>query len=87
MADMMPHIPANCIAMGNISPSKIFFNGTSEKMHIETTRLLETTKQFPNFLISSGCDIPPLTDMDNIASFFKTIDTFYYKQYLLDLLI
>ncbi len=87
MAEMMPHIPANCIAMGNISPSKTFFNGTPEKMRIETTRLLETTKQFPNFLISSGCDIPPLTDMDNIASFFKTIDTFYYKQYLLDLLI
>ncbi len=87
MAEMMPHIPANYIAMGNISPSKLFFNGTPEKMRIETTRLLEATKQYPNFLISSGCDIPPLTDMDNIASFFTTIDKFYYKQHLLDLLI
>ena len=87
MAEMMPHIPADCIAMGNISPSKLFFNGTPEKMRIEITRLLEATKQYPNFLISSGCDIPPLTDKENIASFFKTIEKFYYKQHLLDLLI
>ena len=32
-----------------------------------------------NFVISSGCDIPPLSSWDNIDAFFNAVDEFYSK--------
>ena len=87
MDEMMEHIPAKCVAMGNISPSRQFRNGTPQSVRIETVRLLEACKGCRNFVISSGCDIPPLTEFENIDAFFETTEAFYYKQKLLDLIM
>ena len=35
----------------------------------ETTRLLEATAAYPNFIVSSGCDIPPLVPEANVDAF------------------
>ncbi|MFV0528820.1 MAG: uroporphyrinogen decarboxylase family protein [Lachnospiraceae bacterium] len=87
MADMLQKLPADSLVMGNISPSKQFRNGTPQSMRIETIKLLEKCKGHDNFLISSGCDIPPLTDFDNIDTFFDTVQAFYYRQHLLDMVV
>lgn len=87
MAEMMKIMPANCVVMGNISPSQQFKNGTPASVRIETIRLLEKCKEYKNFVISSGCDIPPLTEFENIDAFFETVDSFYYKQRLLDIIM
>ena len=86
MREMMQHIPADCVAMGNISPSQQFRNGTPQSVQNATIRLLEDCKTYRNFVISSGCDIPPLTEFENIEAFFDTVNLFYYKQRLLDII-
>ena len=86
MVEMMKKIPKDCIAMGNISPSTVFRNGTPLSMRNHTRRLLESCHKFRNFVLSSGCDIPPLTEFENIDAFFETAQAFYYKQKLLDIL-
>ena len=73
----MPLIPENCVAMGNIDPSSQFRNGTPESIYKETTELMEKCCKYPNFVISSGCDIPPLSPWENIDAFFKAVDDFY----------
>ena len=83
MADIMPQMPENVLVMGNISPSKLFRNGTEKALRDETTRVMELCGKYKNFLISSGCDIPPLTDFDQIDAFFDTVKAYYYKQRLL----
>ncbi|MFV0363648.1 MAG: uroporphyrinogen decarboxylase family protein [Suipraeoptans sp.] len=75
--DMVPHIPKNVIFAGNIDPSSQFKNGTPESIKNDTLNLLNDIGTLPNFLISSGCDIPPLSKWENIDSFFNTVDTFY----------
>ncbi|HBG17492.1 MAG TPA: hypothetical protein DDW93_11970 [Firmicutes bacterium] len=40
-----------------------------ELVHI----LLEKTSNYNNFIISSGCDIPPETPMENIDAFFEIV--------------
>jgi uroporphyrinogen decarboxylase len=35
--------------------------------------LLEEMRDFPNFVLSSGCDVPPLTPLKNIDAFFRTL--------------
>ena len=62
MREMMPHIPQNVVAMGNISPAKQFRNGTVESISKETYNLLKDCSKYPNFVISSGCDIPPFVE-------------------------
>ena len=32
---------------------------------------------YPNFIISSGCDIPPLSSWDNIDAFFTAVKEYY----------
>ena len=79
MADMMPHIPANAVALGNVDPAGEFRNGTPESIRTATRKVLEECSQYPNFVISSGCDIPPLSRWENIDAFFAAVAEFYGK--------
>ena len=77
MAEMMKHIPEDTIAMGNIDPASCFRNGTPESVRKATLDLLEKCHKYPNFIISSGCDIPPLSKWENIEAFFDAVKEFY----------
>ena len=77
MAEMMKHIPADIVAGGNVDPVSQFRNGTPESMKAETKAIMEKCCQYPNFLISSGCDIPPLSKWENIDAFFEAVQEFY----------
>lgn len=80
MEEMLPHIPADIVCAGNIDPAGQFKNGTVQSITDATIDLMERCcKKYPNFLISSGCDIPPLSNWDNIEAFFKAVDTYYSK--------
>lgn len=74
MADIMPQTPENIIAFGNIDPARTFKNGTVEDMNTLTKKLLEKTASYKNFVLSSGCDIPPGTPLENVDAFFDTVD-------------
>ncbi len=86
MQTMLKLIPRNYLVMGNISPSRIFNNGTPTQIRLETTRLLESCGGYRNFVISSGCDVPPLTDFENTDIFFRTVESYYYRQSLYDII-
>lgn len=78
MKEMLGHIPANTVVMGNVDPAGQFRNGTPESIYAETHRIMgNCCPEHPNFIISSGCDIPPLSSWDNINSFFKAVKDYY----------
>ena len=77
MEEMMRRIPADTVAMGNIDPTGQLKNGTPQSVYDATYALMERCTVYPNFLISSGCDIPPLAPWENIDSFFKAVHDFY----------
>ena len=76
MRQVIKDVPPTALAMGNIDPVSVFKEGTPEQMYETTTRLLQDMKQYPNFVLSSGCDTPPHTPMENIDAFFKALDDF-----------
>lgn len=76
MADIMPQIPWGRIAFGNVDPATIFKNGTVEDVRAKTWELLEKTFSYKNFVLSSGCDIPPGTPIENIEAFFTKLEEF-----------
>ncbi|MCF0230555.1 MAG: uroporphyrinogen decarboxylase family protein [Parasporobacterium sp.] len=78
MRDLMPKMPSDVLVLGNIDPSGAFRNGTPEAIYEQTTKLMQDLcPQYPNFVISSGCDIPPLAPWENIDSFFKAVADYY----------
>lgn len=80
MSEMMKHIPENIIAMGNVDPAGQFRNGTPESVKAVTKDLLEKCGSYKNFVVSSGCDIPPLSSWDNIQAFFDGINEYYSEK-------
>ena len=79
MAEFMEEWPSDLLAMGNIDPAEQFTNGTPESMREATLKLMEQCCEYENFLISSGCDIPPGAKWENIDAFFAAVEEFYNK--------
>ena len=70
MMEVLPQAPGDVLVMGNVSPSVQFRRGTPESITQLTKQLLQTCGNYPNFVISSGCDIPPQSPWENIDAFF-----------------
>lgn len=77
MKAMLEAWPEDILVMGNIDPTEQFTNGTPEMMHKATLDLMEKCCGHKNFLISSGCDIPPGAKWENIDAFFAAAAEFY----------
>ena len=78
MRDVLAHMPDDVLVMGNIDPAGQFLNGTPESVRRETLAVLEECGPgHPNFVISSGCDIPPASRWENIDAFFAAVQAFY----------
>lgn len=76
MMEALKEVPADALAMGNLDPVSLFKMATPEKMKAETLQLLEATANYPNFILSSGCDTPPHTPAENIEAFFDALNEF-----------
>lgn len=78
MKEMLEKMPSDAVVMGNIDPAGEFRNGTPESIYKATTELMEKCcAVHPNFVISSGCDIPPMAKWENIDAFFSAVKDFY----------
>ncbi len=77
MEEILQKMPRDKLVMGNIDPAGQFKNGTPESIRQETAALMERCCKYDNFVISSGCDIPPLSKWENIDAFFGAVNEFY----------
>lgn len=77
LKEMLEKMPENIPVCGNISPSEQFLNGTPDSMKSAVTQLLEKCSVHRNFVLSSGCDIPPASSWENINAFFEASKDFY----------
>jgi uroporphyrinogen decarboxylase len=76
MKDIMPQIPPDRIGFGNIEPSGVFRSGSRAEMKQKVTDLLNDMKPYPNYILSSGCDVPPGTPLENVDAFFEALAEF-----------
>ena len=79
MGKMLELVPENTICMGNIDPAGVLKMGNPEIVREETLKLMEKCSKYKNFVVSSGCDIPPMTPWENIDAFFAAVDEYYGK--------
>ena len=74
MEAVMKVTPADILVMGNIDPAGQFASGTVESITAATRDLLDKCGSYPNFVPSSGCDIPAHAKWENIDAFFKAVE-------------
>ena len=80
LADMIEKFPKDILIMGNVDPAGQFLRGTPASIQEETLRIMNECSAHANFLISSGCDIPPACSWENIDAFFATVEAFYTSE-------
>ncbi|HBP25477.1 MAG TPA: methyltransferase [Acholeplasmatales bacterium] len=77
LEEMIKRMPKERLIMGNLDSYGVLKNGTPESVGKATRELLERCGKYENFVISSGCDIPPSTPWDNLMAYFQAIANFY----------
>ena len=76
-SDVLPFVPSETIVMGNLDPAGVLRQGTPKSVYDDTTRILSSAATHPGFVLSTGCDVPPLTPWENVDAFFEAAKDFY----------
>jgi uroporphyrinogen decarboxylase len=66
-------IPDDVILAGNLDPTSVFFAGSPETVRESASSLLKEIGNRRNFILSSGCDLPPGTPLENIRAAAQVI--------------
>lgn len=76
MVEALKSCPPDIPVMGNIDPVGILGQASAETVKSETLKLLEATAEWGNFILSSGCDVPPHVPFANIEAFYEALEEF-----------
>jgi uroporphyrinogen decarboxylase len=74
MEEVIREVPPTALAMGNVDPVSVFKDGMPSQVRETVLNLLEKVRDYPNFVLSSGCDTPPHTPQHNVDAFFDALD-------------
>jgi len=64
--------PENVVILGNVNPTQTMMFGTKQDVQKEVMDIMENMKKYPNFILSTGCDLPQKTPHENIEIFMRT---------------
>ena len=74
MKQMLDGSPADALVMGNVDPAGILKNGTPYDVRAAVCKLKDECGEYPNFVLSTGCDVPPAAPWENIDAFFAAAE-------------
>lgn len=64
-------LPPDVVIMGNMSPTGSLLSGSPHEVEKEVADLVREMSPFPNFVLSTGCDLPQETPIENIRAFMQ----------------
>lgn len=76
MVEALRACPTGIPVMGNLDPVGILGQASADIVRAETLKLLEATAGWDNFVLSTGCDVPPHIPFENIAAFYEALEDF-----------
>ena len=80
MVATLEQCPSDLVIMGNIDPVGVLKQASAKEVYRQTMDLLEKTADYRNFVLSSGCDMPPLVPDTNIRAFYQAVADFNAKK-------
>lgn len=76
MVGALEACPEDVLVMGNIDPVGVMKMMNPEEVYSQVSDLLERTKSFKNYVLSTGCDVPPHVSLKNIGAFYEALEQF-----------
>lgn len=73
IAAALAQMPKDTLVAGNLDPAAIFLRAQPADVRASVAGLLASTRSHPNFILSSGCDVPPGTPLANIDAFYEAV--------------
>ncbi len=64
-------LPLNLIMMGNLDVRRLELSSPVD-VRDKVRRLLRDMSGYRNFILSAGCEVTPLTPLENVAAMFDT---------------
>jgi len=76
MAAALARVPPETVLAGNLDATRLFLKSTPQAVGDAARALLAATRPYKNFVISSGCDVPPGAPLANLNAFFRAVGDF-----------
>jgi uroporphyrinogen decarboxylase len=76
MVETLNYCPKDKLIMGNVDPVGVMKMLSPNEIKAYVSDLLKSTSGFDNFVLSTGCDLPPHVPDENIKAFFETLDEY-----------
>lgn len=79
MVEALKTCPPELPVMGNIDPVTVMQQASPDQVYAAVSELLGKTAGFGNFILSTGCDVPPRTPVVNIQAFYQALSDYNEK--------
>lgn len=76
MVETLKVCPKDKLILGNVDPVGVMKMMNPSEIKAFVSDLLERTAGFDNYVLSTGCDLPPHVPAANVEAFFEALDAF-----------
>lgn len=66
-----PRLPSEMVLIGNLDPVSVMVNESPEGVRQAVRTMLDDMAPYENFILSTGCDLPYETPLENIQAFME----------------
>jgi uroporphyrinogen decarboxylase len=56
-----------------LDPTAVLLQSSPAEIRSAARRLLQTLKDYPNYVLSSGCDVPSQTPLEHLQALLETV--------------
>ncbi len=79
MMDALSNCSENILVMGNLDPVGLIKQSSLDDIRKTTLDVLNKTGPYKNFILSTGCDVPPHVPFENIEALYETVAEYNRK--------
>jgi uroporphyrinogen decarboxylase len=76
IAGALEKVSGTTVVFGNLDPAGVFVNSSEDEIFNCVTDLLRQTGRYRNFVLSSGCDVPPGTAIEKLDALYRALDAY-----------
>jgi uroporphyrinogen decarboxylase len=73
LPEALAKVSPDIVLCGNLDPSAVFCQAKPEEMRERAGALLAASAAHRNFVLSSGCDVPPGASLANLDAFYQSV--------------
>jgi uroporphyrinogen decarboxylase len=73
LAAALGRVPADVVLCGNLDPTGVFVQSSPAEITTRSLELIKATAAHRNFVLSSGCDVPPTAPLDHLDAFYTAL--------------